>query len=145
MDRRATPTRQRVARYGAWRSPITSDLIVAGVVGLSQVRLDGEDTYWVEARPTEGGRSVVVRRSPDGQTRDVTPAGFNARTRVHEYGGGAYCVAGGTVWFSNDQDQRVYRQDGEGAPRPITRRWIEPAGETASRIFAASSPRSERI
>jgi len=125
MDRRTTPTRQRVARYGAWRSPITSDLIVAGVVGLSQVRLDGEDTYWVEARPTEGGRSVVVRRSPDGQTRDVTPAGFNARTRVHEYGGGAYCVAGGTVWFSNDQDQRVYRQDGEGAPRPIT-----PAGAT---------------
>ena len=93
---------------------------MAGVVSLSQLKLDGEDIYWVEARPTEGGRSVVVRRSPDGQTRDVTPAGFNARTRVHEYGGGTYSVAGGTVWFSNDQDQRVYRQDGEEAPRPIT-------------------------
>ncbi len=120
MDRRGTPTRQRVAPYGAWRSPITAELIVAGVVGLGQVKLDHEDLYWVEQRPTEGGRYVVVRRRGQGQPTDITPAGFNARTRVHEYGGGAYAVADGTVWFSNDSDQRLYRQDDGGKPRPIT-------------------------
>jgi dipeptidyl aminopeptidase/acylaminoacyl peptidase len=120
MDRRGTPTRQRLAPYGAWRSPITADLIVAGVVGLGQLKLDGESLYWVEQRPTEGGRYVIVRRSGNGEAADVTPPGFNARTRVHEYGGGAYAVADGTVWFSNDSDQRLYRQDRGGKPRPIT-------------------------
>src|SRR5437868_13968639 len=90
----------RVAPYGSWRSPITSDLIVAGTVGLSQVLLDGPDVYWVEARPTEGGRNVVVRRGADGSVADVVLAPFNARTRVHEYGGGSYAVADGTVYFS---------------------------------------------
>src|SRR2546430_14039908 len=78
----------RIAPYGSWKSPVTSDLIVAGTVGLGEIALDGQDIYWVEMRPTEGGRSVVVRRTPDGRTADVTPPGFNARTRVHEYGGG---------------------------------------------------------
>ena len=125
MDRRGTPTRQRIASYGAWRSPISADLIVAGIVGLGQLELDGEDLYWVEQRPTEGGRYVIVRRPAGGEPADVTPPGFNARTRVHEYGGGAYAVAGGTVWFSNDSDQRLYRQDQGSAPRAIT-----PAGKT---------------
>ncbi|HSO93039.1 MAG TPA: prolyl oligopeptidase family serine peptidase, partial [Candidatus Dormibacteraeota bacterium] len=120
MDRRGTPTRQRVAPYGGWRSPITADLIVAGVVGLGQIKLDDDDLYWVEQRPTEGGRYVIVRRNGEDNRTDITPAGFNARTRVHEYGGGAYAVSHRTVWFSNDSDQRLYRQDDGGKPRPIT-------------------------
>jgi dipeptidyl aminopeptidase/acylaminoacyl peptidase len=107
------------APYGRWKSPITSDLIVAGTVGLGQIALEGRDVYWTESRPTEGGRSVIVRRTPDGETRDVTPPSFNARTRVHEYGGGAFLVADGTVYFSNFQDQRLYRQDPGSEPRPI--------------------------
>ncbi len=110
----------RVTPYGTWTSPITADAIVAGTVGLGQIALDGEDVYWVESRPTEGGRNVVVRRTPDGHTADVTPAPFNARTRVHEYGGGAYVVVDGGVVFSNDDDGRLYRQEGGGAPHPIT-------------------------
>ncbi len=110
----------QVAPYGSWKSPITSDLIVAGTIGLGQVRLDGDDVYWSEQRPTEAGRNVIVRRSPDGNTRDLTPTPFNVRTRVHEYGGGAYLVHGGTVYFSNFADQRLYRlQQGE-APVAIT-------------------------
>lgn len=120
MDRTGTPTRQRVAPYGAWRSPITADLIVAGVVGLGQLKLDGDSLYWVEQRPTEGGRYVIVRRQAGDEPTDITPPGFNARTRVHEYGGGAYAVSEGRVWFSNDSDQRLYRQDGDGKPRAIT-------------------------
>ncbi len=120
MDRQRLSTRQRIATYGTWRSPITADLIVNGFVALSQIHLDGEDIYWVEGRPTEKGRNVVVRRSPEGEITDVTPAGFNVRTRVHEYGGGAYLVVGGTVWFSNYDDQRLYRQERGGTPVPIT-------------------------
>jgi dipeptidyl aminopeptidase/acylaminoacyl peptidase len=110
----------RIAPYGSWKSPITPDLIVAGTIGLGQVVLDGEDVYWVEQRAMEGGRSVVVRQTPDGETSDVTPPGFNVRSRVHEYGGGAFFVADGTVYFVNFVDQRLYRQDPGQAPRPIT-------------------------
>src|SRR5947209_19356948 len=99
----------RQAPYGSWKSPITSDRIVAETIGLGEVRLDGPDTYWIEMRPAEGGRHVVVRRTPDGRTADVTPPPFNARTRAHEYGGGAYAVAGGRVYFSDFRDQRLYR------------------------------------
>ena len=82
-----------VAPFGSWKSPITSDLIVSATVGLGQVALDGADTYWVELRPSEGGRNCIVRRTPDGSITDVTPQGFNARTRVHEYGGIALSLA----------------------------------------------------
>ncbi len=108
------------APCGSWRSPITSDLIVQDVVALGAIQLDGDDVYWVEMRPADGGRNVIVRRTPDGAVRDVTPAPFNARTRVHEYGGLCFWVAGGVVWFANYADQRVYRQAPGAAPAPLT-------------------------
>jgi dipeptidyl aminopeptidase/acylaminoacyl peptidase len=113
----ATP---QVAPYGSWKSPITSDLIVAETVGLGQIALDGEDVYWVEMRPTEGGRNVIVRRTPDGRTADVTPAPFNARTRVHEYGGGAFIVNEGIIYFAHFADQRLYCQAPDAIPQPFT-------------------------
>src|SRR5258708_32387683 len=97
--------RAQEAPYGSWRSPITADAIVAGVIGLGQIQLDGDDIYWVEQRPAEGGRNVIVRRRPDGSLADVTPPEYNARTRVHEYGGGGDVVQEGTVWFSNFNDR----------------------------------------
>jgi len=115
-----TMTEKTVAAYGSWKSPITSDLIVAGTIGLGEIALDGNDIYWIESRPSEGGRSVIVRRSPDGAISDVTPTGFNARTTVHEYGGGAYVVDAGSVYFSNYADQRLYLQSPGEAPQPIT-------------------------
>ena len=113
-------TEKILSPYGSWKSPITSDLIVAGTIGLGEVALEGDNTYWIESRPSEGGRSVIVRRATDGDVADVTPPGFNARTTVHEYGGGAYFVDDGTVYFSNFVDQRVYRQMPGDAPQPIT-------------------------
>jgi len=98
------------APYGTWKSPISSDLIVSDVVRLSDPAIDGRDIYWTELRPTEGGRLVLVNRNSEGTTTDVTPSGFNVRTRVHEYGGAAFVVRNGTVWFSNYDDQRLYRQ-----------------------------------
>jgi dipeptidyl aminopeptidase/acylaminoacyl peptidase len=117
-DNRMSDT--QVAPDGSWKSPITSDLIVAGTVSLGQIELDGEDVYWSESRPSEGGRNVIVRRSPDGQISDITPPPFNARTRVHEYGGGAYFVSNGAAYFSNYTDQRLYRQEPGGEPEAIT-------------------------
>jgi len=115
--------RTKTAPYGSWKSPITSALIVKDAINIerpAQVALDGKDVYWVETRPTENGRTVIVKWSPDGTVVDVTPPMFNARTRVHEYGGGAFTVEDGTVYFSNYVDQRLYRQDAGDMPQPIT-------------------------
>ena len=109
--------------YGSWKSPITSELIVSSSIGLGAVQLDGADVYWSELRPTEGGRQLVVRYGPEdllGSVSDVTPTPFNVRTRVHEYGGGAYVVHQGTVYFSNFADQRLYRQRAGEAPAAMT-------------------------
>ena len=106
--------------YGSWKSPITSDLVVAKAIGLSEVRMDGADVWWIESRPEEGGRTAAVCWR-DGTAEDVTPPPFNLRTRVHEYGGGAWTVAGGALWFSHDSDRRLYSLErGASAPRPIT-------------------------
>ena len=112
--------RKQQAPYGSWKSPITSDLIVSDSIGFTGMVLDGDDTYWSEMRPAEGGRNVVVRRTPDGQTSDVTPPSYNVRTRVHEYGGGALAVHDGILYFSNFTDQRVYRQELGGQPKALT-------------------------
>ncbi len=109
-----------VSPYGSWKSPITADLVAGGEIGLEQIRIDGEDIYWIERRAQEGGRKVIVRRSRDGKTTDITPAGFNARTRIHEYGGGDYAVSNGTIVFSNFTDQRLYLQDLDSELKPLT-------------------------
>src|SRR5579884_3111497 len=102
---------KRVLPYGAWPTPITSALVVAEAVGLSEVRADGADVVWSEARPAEGGRTALVRLTPDGERHELLDADENARTAVHEYGGGAWWVSEGIVWFANWGDQRLYRRD----------------------------------
>jgi dipeptidyl aminopeptidase/acylaminoacyl peptidase len=103
-----------VAPYGSWKSPITSGLIVGQSVGLSETRIERGRVYWLESRPQERGRSVLVR---DGE--DLTPTPYNVRDRVNEYGGGAWTVANGVLYFSNDPDRRLYRLDG-GGPVALT-------------------------
>ncbi len=110
----------QTAPYGSWKSPITSDLIVSESVPLGQPALDGDDIYWLEVRPAEKGRYVIVKRTPDGAAADVNPPPFNARTRVHEYGGAGYVVADGVVYFSNFVDQRLYRQRPGSLPEALT-------------------------
>ena len=109
-----------VRPYGTWPSPITADLIVGGSIGLSAPLIDGDDVYWLESRPSEAGRVVIVRRTADGTTADLNPRPFNVRSRVHEYGGGAYTVAGGTAYFVNFADQRICVIPPAGTPVPLT-------------------------
>src|SRR5918911_4777293 len=118
----------QAAPYGSWRSPITAALIAAGAVPLGGVELVGDEVYWLEGKPLEGGRYVLVRQSADGARSELTPPSFNVRTRVHEYGGGALTLHDRTAFFSNFADQRLYRQDVGGEPRPITPEPELPAG-----------------
>ena len=112
-------TPKTVAPHGTWPSPITAEMIVGTTISLATVLVDGTDIYWLEGRPSEGGRVVLVRQTDDGPV-DVLPDGFSARSRVHEYGGGAAVVSAGTAYFVNFEDQRIYRIDPGGAPEPVT-------------------------
>ncbi len=111
---------QTLAPCGSWRSPITTELITSGALGLSSLRVAGADLYWLEARPSEAGRVVLVRRQASGVIQDITPAPFNVRSRVHEYGGGAYQVDESGLVFVDFADQRVYCADHGQSPTPIT-------------------------
>ncbi len=108
------------ASYGTWRSPLTAARATAGALRLGQISVDGDALYWLEGRASEGGRSVLVRSVADGPATDVSPAGFNVRTRVHEYGGAAYAVHQGRVYASNFADQVLYAFDPGGPATPLT-------------------------
>ena len=112
--------------YGSWPSPITPEMVASAARGQSELARDGEDLCWLEQRPDEGGRQVVVRRTAEGSVVDATPAGVNVRSRVHEYGGGAYAVRGGVVWYVDAHDQRIHRCDDAVSATPITPAPTEP-------------------
>ena len=111
---------KKVAHYGEWVSPVGTDRITAGSVRLEAVAIDGDRICWLEGRPSEGGRCALVCREPDGAVRDLVPAPFNVRSRVHEYGGGSFLVRGGRVWFTNDSDQRLYATEAGSPPATLT-------------------------
>jgi dipeptidyl aminopeptidase/acylaminoacyl peptidase len=110
----------RIAPYGTWASPLSAAAVAAGGLRLSAVAIDEGHIYWLEGRPQEGGRYALVRRRSDGHIEEVTPPGFNVRSRVHEYGGGAYTVHRGVVYAVNFGDQRVYRIVPGAAPMALT-------------------------
>ena len=101
--------------FGSWPTPITSEFVVRASVRLSGVWMDGADLWWAESRPDEAGRTVIVRNGVD-----VLALPWNARTAVHEYGGGAWWVSSGTLWFANWADQCLYRVEPGGEPVAIT-------------------------
>ncbi len=108
------------APYGTWTSPLDAKPVAAGGLRLGSIVVDGDDVYWVEGRPAESGRDVIVKRSASGVVADVTPPGTNVRTRVHEYGGAAYSVHRGVVYYADFADQRLYRLAPGGTPEAIT-------------------------
>ncbi len=114
--------------HGSWPSPITPELIVEGAAVLTDTWEEGDTVWWSEMRPSEGGRVQIVRREPDGTCTDLLPDGFSARTRAHEYGGGAWWVDRGTVFFANWDDQRLYRLASAGEPVAMTPEPATPHG-----------------
>ena len=109
-----------VSPYGTWVSPISAEMVAQGGVRLSAPWIENGVLWWLEGRAAEAGRSVLVRLEPGASPVDVVPAGFNVRTSVHEYGGGAYCIHDGVAYVSGFDDQRLYRVDPGGEPVPIT-------------------------
>jgi dipeptidyl aminopeptidase/acylaminoacyl peptidase len=108
------------APFGSWPTPVTSALVVEESVRLGELHVDADAVVWDEGRPSEGGRTQLVRRAADGTCTDLLPDGMNARTAVHEYGGAAWWVRAGVVWFVNWADQRLYRLEPGGEPVPVT-------------------------
>jgi len=119
--------------YGSWPSPITSDRVAAAGTGSSmlprEIRSDNEDLYWIEFRPSEARRHAIMHRDSDGHIQCITPTEFNVASRVHEYGGGAYAVHEGTLYFVNLSDQAIYIQAPGEPPRLLT----QPASDTRTR------------
>ena len=113
---------QQIAPYGSWESPVAVEMLTAGVRRFVEIDVDGDEIYWVESRPDEGGRYAAMRQAADGSQNEVTTPELSARTLVHEYGGGAFAAADGVAYFSNFADQRLYRRaaDGSDDPSPLT-------------------------
>ncbi|MBS3792641.1 S9 family peptidase [Candidatus Bipolaricaulota bacterium] len=112
---------KKVRGYGSWKSPISAKEVASESLGLSEIEVSNKYTYWLETRPSEEGRTVVVRQDPDGSKSDLIPEGYNARTRVHEYGGKPYLIGEGEVFFVNFEDQRLYKnREDDLEPVPVT-------------------------
>jgi dipeptidyl aminopeptidase/acylaminoacyl peptidase len=122
----------REAPYGAWKSPLTAELIASQSLTLGEVAVDGDDVYWLEVRPSEGGRHAIVRRSAEGTHSELLPAPaegrapYSARSLVYGRGGGSFTVSEGLVVFVNhangggNPDQRLYRVNPGRTPVPLT-------------------------
>jgi hypothetical protein len=116
---------RQIGSFGSWNSPIVADTVSAESVSLSAPQIDGDNVYWIEGRPREKGRNVVVVCAVDGTIKDVTPPPFDAQSQVYGYGGGAYSVHDGVLYFVNfvprpGSDNQIYRQAPGGAPTKIT-------------------------
>ena len=109
-----------MASYGEWPSPIDGADVARKQVGLAFPTIDAAGVWWQESRPAEGGRLAIVCQGPDGISRDLLPMPWNARTRVHEYGGKSYLPVPGGFVFANFGDQRLYRCTVGGIPEPLT-------------------------
>lgn len=109
------------APYGTWRSPLPAADLARSAIALNYLQV-AQDVlpYWIESRPSEGGRYVLVTTAADNGVRELTPPGFNARTRVHEYGGTPYAVGRNAIYFSNFTDQRVYAHRPGETPAAFT-------------------------
>ena len=127
--------------YGEWESPISSKDLTEGAVGLGSPVFDGDALYWLEMRPSEKGRVVVVKKDASG-TIDLTPANFNVRTRVHEYGGGDFTVSSGIIYFTNFADQRLYAQLAFPGAEPIP---LTPEGKLRFADFAIDAARDRLV
>jgi dipeptidyl aminopeptidase/acylaminoacyl peptidase len=114
------PAKKRTLPYGTWPSPITPELAARASRRTGLLQAGGGRIYWSESRPEEQGRQVIVGAGPDGRREDILPPPFSARSRVHEYGGGEFMVAGETVYFVNDKDQQIYVLSPGGQPRKLT-------------------------
>nr|XP_034887486.1 uncharacterized protein LOC118028071 isoform X6 [Populus alba] len=129
------------APYGSWKSPITADVVSGASKRLGGIAVDDHGhLFWVESRPSESGRAVLVREAdkPGEEPTDITPKEFAVRTTAQEYGGGAFTISGDTVIYSNYKDQRLYKQSiksKDSSPVPLTPDYGGPVVSYADGVF----------
>jgi len=114
--------KKSIKPYGTWQSKISAELITQATPGLSSLRNFNDTLFWVESRPWEGGRNVIMCQHKNGQISDALPAPFSHQSKVHEYGGTAFTVANGTLYFVNASDQRIYTThlESKSIPKALT-------------------------
>lgn len=110
----------KILPYGSWPSPLSAEAVASASARIDGARFVGEDIWWGQTLPAEGGRLTVRRRRPDGSVDELLPAPLSARSRVHEYGGGAWTEAAGELVYSDKDDQRVWALEPDGRPRALT-------------------------
>jgi dipeptidyl aminopeptidase/acylaminoacyl peptidase len=110
----------KVASFGSWKSPITSDLIVAQTIAIGSIAINHDNVFWLEKRPQEQGRSVIAGLVNQKEAKNLTPSPLSVRSKIHEYGGGAYTVEQNIIYFSNYKDGRIYQQVIGTQPHPLT-------------------------
>ena len=110
----------KVSAYGSWKSPITSDLIVSKTIDIRSIVVNNDDIYWLEKRPQEKGGNTIVRYFNHRGIKNITPLPLSVRSKIHEYGGGAFVVEDNTIYFSNYSDGRIYRQILNKQPQVLT-------------------------
>lgn len=108
------------AQFGSWDSPIDASMVAGQSISFQDLVVDTHTIYWSEMRPNENGRCVIVRCNAENEMEDILPVPFSARTRVHEYGGSAFTVKEGIIYFVNHSDQRIYKFTVGEAPVPVT-------------------------
>ncbi|XP_048226702.1 uncharacterized protein LOC8260869 [Ricinus communis] len=129
------------APYGSWKSPITADVVSGASKRLGGTAVDGNGRlFWLESRPTEAGRSVLVKEADKqgDKTTDITPKDYSVRSTAQEYGGGAFTISGDTVIFANYKDQRLYKQSvdsRDSPPVPLTPDYGSPSVSYADGVF----------
>ena len=96
--------------YGSWDSPITASSLVEGVASITEIKTDNSNIWWSESRPDEGGRVAIISQKNDETPKEITPEGSNVRSRVHEYGGGAWWTHRSSLFYVEFDDQRVRKK-----------------------------------
>ncbi len=110
------------APHGSWKSPISAELIAGAGITAFDPRMDGSSLFWLESRPAEGGRVVLMQSKAGAPAQEISPADMNIRTRVHEYGGAPFAVGGGRVFAVNFSDQHLYEIGADGTAKPVSAR-----------------------
>ncbi len=106
--------------FGTWPGNITADMIVKSALRFGSLKTEGDNLFWCEQRSAESGRGVIMQWSKEAGLTERLPAPFSARSKVHEYGGGEFCVAGGVIYFVNAHDQQIFSCRPGAAPEQIT-------------------------
>lgn len=114
--------------YGTWPSSLSAEQVASTGTRLLDLRVNDGVLYWLEGRASEGGRQAIVQYSSESSPTEISSSSFNARTRVHEYGGGSYWVTDDIIFATCFEDQRLYSIDNNGMAHPITDPPLIPAG-----------------